>query len=132
MALSASIFPDPGDMRFYNGETTYYNGYEWISLNPITTSYTSSGSISVASTYEGDNMAVNNLHGDLLFTRDWTYLPWTVVNVKSGEEVAEVFEVKRGNHMGLNSGESFYAIVKDGKPQFPYFTWSKLLEKLSS
>ncbi len=74
-----------------------------------------------------------NLYGNLLFTRDWTYEPFTVTNIRTGRVVGKVLEISKTHVNGLGSSNSLYGVLSaEGKLTFPYMTWTDLLDKLDS
>jgi hypothetical protein len=122
--LSSPVAVRAGETMTVNGTSLVFDGQKWDYGYTVT-----SGSLS--GTWNEENMSnVANVYGDLIFTRNWCYEPWVVTNIKTGKEVGKVFEVKRGDHVGLNNNSSFYSVLSDGKITYPLLGWNALLEKL--
>lgn len=80
---------------------------------------------------EGENMAQLGHYGDILFNHEFSYEPYTVRSVKTGEVLGKVYEVNTNVINGLGSGNSLYSLLdKNDKVAYPLFTWADLLTKL--
>jgi hypothetical protein len=82
--------------------------------------------------YLGDIDTFNeNFFGNLYFYRQFAFQPWTVTNITSGETVASVVEIGKGE--ALEGNLSHYSILDTGgEMTYPWYKWAKLLRVLKS